>query len=782
MMMNLSPEMIPLLFWAGCAPLFLLALGLEFFLRKERSLWKKLLSGPLRAGALFCMGALLADRIDSEWTEKKQMPPLLLLEDVSASMKQGGLWSEEEKKKLLEALLREQRRPARHAATAFSSSFSSSGAHFPLLHFRFSDRLYEGEDLGTAGKRNFPGEKGNAAAPSPDAEYATALGDALLEIAQLYPSSNILLLSDGISNAGISPFYASDLLRCSGNAVHPLLGSGGSGEKGERRRALNLSVRTQERADDVDADGRLYFIDPRLENLDSPSALQQDPDGDDNLSEVTTLSIRIDGKLLHEESLTLSLTAGSAPLTRRIPDPEDLEPGWHEYEVSLSPLKGERRLSDNTAKGVLQSHSGTGVLILWDRNSPELNALREVFRRRYPSAFFSYASSFAKESPARKTELVRNAVLLLLGPGCPPDLFGAHALKLLRGKLEKDEMTLIFLHPQTVGSWLGEPGFGELLPVTGKGSAQSFKSPLSAEFSPSGEEGTPRLRLPFHNLWHFPLKPSGGAAVLRSARAGGMEPGSRKTPQTEETFPLLISSGKCVIAAFTGSWRWKQHPERAVQQIHSAYWEDLLDRTDRFGKEALHLVLEPEKRDSVLQNLCSAVLSYSPGKGETSSLLSAELELLGETGSPENARSLQKFLPQKDGTYRTRFRVVTPGIHWFRAAADVLVEKDGRSVRKRLFSGKVPFIVKDERLETTRATDGERVLREIARRSGGETLSLRSLEEKGLPFPIKEHSMYRRNPLPSGDREKETLLFLSALLLLTLEWLVRRQEDMKENA
>ncbi len=769
MMDHLSPEIIPILFWMLCAPLFLLALLFEFFRRKERSLWKKLLSGILRAGALLCMGALLTNRIDSEWNVEQQSHPLLLLEDLSASMKQAGLWNGEEKKKLLELLHREQE--------AFSRSSSSHPAP-RLLRFRFSDRLYGEDETGGEGKKP-EGESGHPLLPAPGAEYATALGDALLELAHLYPGSDILLLSDGVSNTGISPFYAADLLRCSGNGVYPLLSGG---EKEKDRRPPNLAIECREQADDVDAEGRLYSFTSRFENPDvSKSFFSRSIfSGAASASVTSTLSIRIDGRLLHEEVLTL--TSEPLPLTRRIPDPEDLEAGWHEYEVSLSPLEGERQLSDNTAKGVFESYSGTGVLILWDRNSPELSALREIFRRRYPSAVFSYASTFAKESPARKEELVRNAVLVLLGPGCPPDLFGTDALKLLRGKLEKDELTLIFLHPGAVDSWLDTPGFGDHLPVTGKGTPQNFQPPLTEEFRLPGGEGRDAVRLPVHRLYRFPLRIP-GAAVLRSAGNSGNA--GKKQPMaaaSEGGVPLLLSSGKCVIVAFTGSWRWKQHPERAIQQIHSAYWEDLLEKTDRFGKQGLRLVLESE-HNAVLPNLCNAILTYVRGPGEKSSLLSAELERLGEAGDPESARTLQELLPQKDGTYRARFRVVTPGIHWFRAAADILLEeKGGGNERKRLFSGKVPFIVKDERLETTGSADGERILRELAARSGGRMLFLRDLEEKGWSLPPKEYTTYRRKTLPSDDGRKETLLFLSALLLLTLEWLVRKQEDNKGNA
>lgn len=432
----------------------LLVCGIAEFRRAPRG--RLLLYFVLRAGAFLLLSLILAYSGTFRW-EKTRIPrEIVLLRDVSDSMK----IQPEPVRRGFEAIYEETLR----ALNAVSG-------------VRITELVFAAETAPARKHATLPGG-------------STALGDALASLARRYAGARIFLLSDGRSNCGAHPAAAAAFLKNQGAALNVLL-PGRTGEEQYPSIAFESAA-----APDSFRSGHPPLFRAML-------LLSGIPEGKTGTLQAELL---IDGRTADKIRRNAEVPAAELLFT---PDDAVLPAsGWHEFEI-----RAELRVPDAAPvravfRDVFEIPAENAAMLLWSRMDPELSALLPLLRQRYRPFHFAYASVFAKESAKDQEKRIDSLRLLMLGPVLPEALT-ADIRKRIADKLHRKTLTLLFLSPRVLNAWSRDPELGTYVPAAG---AAFMRLPDGTRyrFTDSGRAHS----LPFASLWRMTPKPSAAARRL----------------------------------------------------------------------------------------------------------------------------------------------------------------------------------------------------------------------------------------------------------------------------
>jgi hypothetical protein len=198
--------------------------------------------------------------------------------------------------------------------------------------------------------------------PSPDslrfAETGTNISRAMEEVGDLYQNQNlgaIVLISDGISTAGVNPLYALDGIR---QPVYTVLIGDTTGQK---------DIRISE----------VLYNEIAYLNSESPVKVKVQSQGYENADLKITLSG--DGKVLGTESLKLSRNRPQGEVDFLI---KPVETGVRQYRIEVSPMKEEISYRNNSRQifiTVLETR--VKIALFGGSPHPDIGALRQALQR-----------------------------------------------------------------------------------------------------------------------------------------------------------------------------------------------------------------------------------------------------------------------------------------------------------------------------------------------------------------------------------------------------------------
>lgn len=678
------------------ATAFIIAHGIEAIRYPRRGL---IIAATLRLASLVALIFLFHIFWRHSTKEKPTQRDVVLLDDVSGSM---DLTSTAANRRRIDALKPQLAKTLNDADAETRRFFSFSFA---------SDAWGEKPPQGMESRR------------------ATAIGDALLTVNRLHPGAIVLLRSDGLENAGESARMAARRLAAFETNVFPFKRS--SLRNPDSFDVAISSVRHEKIPDNSTAPPRFSgIIERRGKKIDHCDL---------------RLSIDAEPVAIH----TVNLDANPKPFDLRPDRGPELKPGWHEYELTTIPLKGEVTSLNNSARGVFKISDDRGITLVWHYPDPDQRFLVHFLSGEYPDRLnVLNEAKLSAMTTAEQEDLITGNALLILGK-IPPSAFKDQALRTLRKLILNQKTALVFFNPVILESWLLDPIIGNILPVKGINGDFAFKTPLRAAMpTTNGDEA----KVPVHIGYNLIPKDADDVAVAAADRNGHSK-------------PIVISDGRVTCLAALGCWRWALSPLKNVRFNAASFWNGFFNRFGQIDRAKLTLKVVGEET--------------LPG-GRRRERRVFKIVDHSKT-SPGAAIALKQ--QTNDGTWRTvkdlgnieghsatiRHNVSAPGIHWFRA------EKIGANGESLATSARVPIVLEDHNREMDIRGDGDGLLDDVAVATGGKRIDLdevhvliRELDAKTPKLKIK-----RGQP---PNLLLESLLAAIVLLLLSLEWLLRQIE------
>ncbi len=579
--------------------------------------------------------------------------------------------------------------------------------------------------------------------------------------------SAVVLLTDGQHNAGESPLDAARILAGRKTGVFSI----GFGSQVPPRDIAVLRV--------VAPDS--VFFEDRVRG--EIHIKEEVPPG-----EAFTVSVKDGGKIVWEKPL-VSLGKGVRRVPFEFPIKELADARMKQqqqgYEIAGAPLQltaevsnvdGDRELSNNSAplrfRAVTQKRK---ILILDGRPRWETRYLRNLFDRDEKwevNAVMAGATSdtgFIRGDKAGTFPATQKALdgydLIIFGE-VPRGVFKDEELKWLaefvgrrggaiafidgsRGALRGYEGTA--LAPLFPVEWTG-PGVRDgVKSLALAGRAQSIGAFMLGTDSSVNADTWAKLPPP-----HFvaQVKPLPGAEVLLEAVAGTRMPAAVLRP---------FGAGRVYYQAFDDSWRWRYE---VADLYHVRFWNQLGDYIGETPFAA---------RDKFVQ-LDAGQLTYQPGDQAD-----IRARLRDAEGRPVSDASVNAVLyrdgqkvasitlsPDEGGLYRGRTAALDSGA--YELAIDTAAVPSDQLKARTQFG-----VTARENVERTLLSLNEDILRQVSLAGGGEYLR----EEQS------DTLIERLAPLSTGQViESDTVLwqswwwFLPIVLLLTIEWILRKRFGM----
>jgi len=443
----------------------------------------------------------------------------------------------------------------------------------------------------------------------------------------------------------------------------------------------------------------------------------------------------------------------------------------------VSGIEGERELSNNQAplrfRAVTQKRR---ILLLDGRPRWEMRYLRNLFDRDEKwevNAVVAGATSDAgfvrgdKPGTFPTDEKLLDSYDLIVFGEVPRASLKDEEMKWMANFVAKRGGAIVFIDgPRGVLREYASTSLGPLIPVewTGPGVRNEIKSLGLAgravnlgAFTLASEQTTnadtwSRLPVP-----HFvaQVKALPGAEVLLEADAGG----ARIPAAVLRSF----GAGRVYYHAFDDSWRWRYE---VGDDYHVRFWNQIAN-----------YVSEPPfaARDKFVQ-LDAGQLTYQPGEQADFRVRLRDGEGKPVTDASVNAvifRDGQKVAtialsPDEGGLYRGKTAALDAGA--YEVAVETAAVSAGELRARTQFN-----VAGRENIERTLLSLNEDLLRRIATASGGEYLREEQCDEL----------VQRLAPMSSGEViESDTILwqswwwFVPIVLLLTVEWIIRKRSGM----
>jgi len=451
-----------------------------------------------------------------------------------------------------------------------------------------------------------------------------------------------------------------------------------------------------------------------------------------------------------------------------------------ELKVSVSAVQGDSEPGNNTAglrvRALTQKRK---ILILDGRSRWETRYLRNMFERDEQWQVNTVIAGTTPGEPGfprgdKDGQFPNDPVLLLpydliIFGEVPKAVFKDEELTLLRDFVGNRGGAIVFIDGarQRFKEYAGTP-LASLFPVEWKGSPvrePNMKLNLTehaatmAPFSLSSDksqnlETWGNLR-PIH--WVSGATPLPGAETLVEATAGG-----KKLPAV---VTRSFGAGKVLYQAFDDSWRWRYE---VADKYHVQYWNQIAN----WMAELPFAV-----RDKLI-SLDAGALTYRPGD-------SADLRvrLRDGQGRPVTNATVDAVLyregqrvatirlsPDENagGLFRGRTAGLEPGSYEVAVESAAIAERDSKA--------RTTFKVEPlETGEMTQLSLNEELLRQMSAVAGGEYLREENIDRLvDLLGPVSQGRVI----------ESDTVLwqsywwFLPIVLLLTIEWIVRKRVGM----
>lgn len=746
---------------------------------------EELATGPratlvvLRFLALVMLAAVLARPVFVQRREEVRPAEVVVLIDDSASMSRKDAYATDERSR--ENLRELVDRPAgdaqrvelaRAAYAKFVEPMLERGGYVPRV-LRFAEGAEPLPDVASLAARG----------------RATHLGDALQQALAMHRGrhvTDVIVLSDGRGNGGLSPLEAARAAAAAGIPVHTVV-------VGDARPEKNLIV----------------------ELAEAPTSVLE---GDE-----IALAVRVVGRGLESRAKVRVVLeelpqgqAGGAPRPLSEEDveaddggtrvvlvapPEGLEPGASERRFRVSvPPRPDETLRDDNAVEVSVHVAPEKVRVLYVDGYPrwEYRYLKNLLLRADANLevqcfLMSATPDFLQESsrganplsevPTSRKDLLERYDVIVLGDVNPYEISPDPArceefLASLREFVERGGGLILQAGENDAPRAFAGTPLDDLLPVVlDSGGASGSLADTTREFRPRLEDAAlpheivrltsdPRTN---RELWEEPGGLRGFYWFHPVARA---KPGAQvllRHPQAENQhgrIPLLVAgyfpSGRTLYVGVDATWAWRY---RFGDRYHERFWRNAI-RWVALGRL--------KSGDRRIQ------LDAAQSSFDLDERVTLEARVLDEDFRPSEKPAVEARLQHPDGTvkpfslvrvadraglYRASFDVERPGLY------SAWIESEGRRVASAEFEVVLPS------RENADPTPDPETLSAVASLTRGRAVELARLRELAAEFPGGEE---HREPISAElvDAWDRWTTLLIALAVLSVEWVLRKRWEM----
>ena len=753
--------------------------------RGERlALRARLLLAGLRMAAIVTLLIVLFRPVLVERREDVQKAEVLLLLDDSASMRRKDAYSGDNAGR--EAA---ERLAGKAAADTTRLELEAALLEQELLPhllergyvpraFRFAEGL-------TPFALSAPAAEAGAGPDKLDGHGAsTQLGDALGGAIAAHRGrhvTDVLVISDGRSNAGLAPLEAARAATSAGIPVHTLL-------LGDARREKNALIEIVE-APTTALEGDEIAVSVRVVGRGVDAQARTSVQLEELHGDSATVAA--------EEQLALTETGERATLLARAGS-ADARTGERRFRISVPPIEGETLLDDNALEFAVHV-TPAKVRVLYVEGYPrwEYRFLKELLKRsdeklEVSCMLLSASPDFPQETsrgllpltsvPTDRKQLLENYDVVILGDVNPYGVSQDPAradefMKSLREFVERGGGLLFIAGEHDNPRALLRTPLEELLPVAVDASDENALSLSRNAWQPILEDPlVPHeiVRLlpetaTNRRLWEDPAGLSGMYWFAPISRA---KPGTQillRHPTLENSsgrYPLLVAgyfpSGRTLFVGFDETWRWRFH---YGDTYHERFWRNAIRWL------ALGRLKSGDRRFRVEV----ARASYTLGERAV-----VEARVLDEDFRPSSAPKQEVVWSDPEGREtRLDLPLVAGRAGVFRSTLDALrlgpyrvwIEAAGARVATADFEVVLPS------LENQDPSPDPGLLRELAAVTGGKFVELPSMREVLAQFPGGEE---RREPISSrlDDVWDRWATLWIALALLAAEWVLRKRWEL----
>jgi hypothetical protein len=742
-------------------------------------------SGPrttlvvLRFSALLLLAAVLCRPVFVQRREEVRPAEVVVLIDDSASMSRKDAYANDERsRESLRALAdqsvadTERVELARAAYTKALAPLFQHGGYVPRL-LRFSESAEPLADVTKLAARG----------------RATHVGDALQTALSMHRGrhvTDVVILSDGRSNGGLSALEAARSAAAAGIPVHTVV-------IGDARPEKNLIVELAEaptsvlEGDEVALAVRVIGrgLEPHTQVRVVLEELPQGPGGGTP-------------RPLSEEDVEAGDGGTRVVL---VAPPEGLEPGASERRFRVSvPPRSDETLRDDNAIEVSVHVAPEKVRVLYVDGYPrwEYRYLKNLLLRADANLdvqcfLLSATPDFLQESsrganplreiPTSRKELLERYDVIILGDVNPYEISPDPArceefLASVREFVERGGGLILQAGENDAPRAFAGTTLEELLPVVLEpGGASGVLADSTREFRPRLEDpALPHeiVRLttdPKTNreLWEEPGGLRGFYWFQPISRA---KPGAQvllRHPNAKNQYgriPLLVAgyfpAGRTLYVGVDATWTWRY---RFGDRYHERFWRNAIRWV------ALGRLKSGDRR---------AQLDAAQSSFDLDERVTLEARVLDEDFRPAEKPAVEARLQHPDGSvkpfslvrvadraglYRASFDVERPGLY------SAWIESDGRRVASTDFEVVLPS------RENADPTPDPETMGSIAALSRGRSVELARVRELAAEFPGGEE---HREPISAEliDAWDRWATLLVALGLLSIEWVLRKRWEM----
>ncbi|MFN0243457.1 MAG: hypothetical protein ACKVWV_11245 [Planctomycetota bacterium] len=732
-----------------------------------------LLSGLRFAALLLLLGVLFRPVFVHKREEVKQAEVLLLVDDSASMHRRDAYGGDERQRRVLQETT--GREPEELTRGEISRAVLEKRL-LPLLAereyaariFRFAETLEPIPDLKSISGRG----------------HATHVGDALSQAIAAHRGrhvTDVVLVSDGRSNGGISPLEAARQFAAAGIPVHTLV-------VGDTRPERNVVVELVE-APPTALDGDEIAISVRVLARGTPNGTR---------ARVVLEEVSPDQRALAEEETELA-EGGQRVVLFAPPGPADAKTSDRRFRVSVTPLPDETMRDDNAVEFSVHI-TPEKVRILYVDGYPrwEYRYLKNLLLRsdanfEVQCYLLSATADFLQESsrglpslaavPTGRKELLDSYDVVILGDVNPyaisPDPARCDEfLTSLREFVERGGGLILqageYDNPRAFAGTAVE----ELLPVivdpTG---TLSFDGDTRREFhalleDPANPHEVVRLSSDLKQnralwedegglhgfFWYFPI-----VRAKPGAQIGLRHPTDQNS---HGRYPLLVTgyfpSGRTLFLAVDSTWLWRY---RFGDRYHERFWRNAIRwvALGRLKSDDRRFELDPSRSSFNLDErvtLEARVLDedYRPAERPSQSA-----KLSAPDGTVTEIQL--GLVPDRPGLYRASFEVERPGLY------NAWIEENGQRLSTADFEVVLPS------RENADPSPDPGTLQAVAAMTRGRAVDLARTGELVHEFPGHEE---RREPISSEleDAWDNWGTLTLALLLLASEWILRKRWEL----
>jgi hypothetical protein len=642
------------------------------------------------------------------------------------------------------------------------------------LRKRFQVRLYH---FGKDAERIDKTDKLTGAAP------ATRIGDSLTEAlvdSSTLPLGAIVLLSDGADNSGGIDRETIAQIRQRQIPVHTV---GFGKEKVDRDIEISevtLPSRTL-------ADARLA-ADVTFRNFGYAG-------------QKARLSVRDGGKVVATQEVKLK--AEGAPQTEQVQFNAGIA-GAKGFQFALEPLAGEQNTANNAVMRLVNVEAEKPRILYiegeprWEfkfiRRAVEDDRSLRLFTMLRTTQNKMYFQGFEGEKeqpdgfPAKAEALYKYAGLII--GDLEANYFTPAQQDLIREFANRRGGGILFLGGRETLSDGGYPRspLAELLPVKLLDRKDTFhRDPAKFELSPLGRDSViSRLeeqadrnterwkKMPLLADYQEVGEPKPGAVVLAELIPYQAIPLSNGTMSYSPAFgkkksPLLVTEtygrGRTALLATSGSWRWKMMQDH-TDRSHAMFWEQLLRWlvTDTPGRV---MASTPK---TVLADDTKVPLRVEVRDKTFKPLSNVRVE--ARISGPEGVAAVVELnpAPLEEGIYTAEYTAEKPGSY----VAEVVVQQPpgAKPDPDDLGRDVLTFRREDGVAENFRVSQNRELLEKLAEQTGGRYYTAADMSKLPEQISFSEAGITTRETKDIWDMP---IVFLLALSLRSLEWLLRRK-------